>query len=198
MARKTAVRKTRARRKVAKTLFMEMAEAAIASIADRKGSSRAQIAKFISSNYFVGSNIDRQLNQALKRAVRARRITQKNGRFQLKKAKVTSRSRNRRAALKKRAVRRRRSVKARRGRKARKTRRSNKRSVSRKAASRKQWRVSRKNKKSRRPRRRVVRRVKSAEPQVTRSIQDVMQQNMAVKKTRRSAATKARRAIRSC
>ena len=158
MTRETAVRRRRTYRKVAKTALMEMVELAVASIADRNGTSRAQIARFISSNYFVGLNIDRQLNQALKRAIRAGRITQRNGQFQLKTAKVTPRSRKQRAALKKRAVRRRRSVKAKRSRQARETRRPNKRSVARKAASGKQRRVSRKNKKSRRARRRVVRR----------------------------------------
>ena len=176
---------------------MEMVELAIASIADRNGSSRAQIAKFISSNYSVGSNIDRQLNQSLKRCTRAGRITQKNGRFHLK---ATGKSRNRRVSLKKRAVRRRRSAKARRGTKARKARRSSKKSAGRKALRRRQRKASRKNKKSRRVRRRVVvKRAMSVEPQVTRSIQDVMEENAVVNKIRRSAATKARRAIkRSC
>ena len=200
MARKTGVRRRRANRKVAKTALMEMVELAIASIADRNGSSRAQIAKFISSNYFVGSNIDRQLIQALKRCSRAGRITQNNGRFQLKAAKAAGKSRNRRVSLKKRAVRRRRSAKARRGGKARKGRRSSKKSAGRKAIRKRQRKASRKNKKSRRARRRVVvKRAMSVEPQVTRSIQDVMEENAVVNKIRRSAATKARRAIkRSC
>ena len=177
---------------------MEMVELAIASIADRNGSSRAQIAKFISSNYFVGSNIARQLNQALKRAVRAGRITQKNGKFQLKAARAAVKSKNRKVALKKRAVRRRRSVKTRRVRKARKTRGSNKKSAGTKAVSRRQRKALRKNGKSRRNRRRVVK-SKSVKLLVTRSMEDLMSQKLIVTKTRRFAATKARRAIkRSC
>ena len=176
---------------------MEMVELAVASIADRNGSSRAQIAKFISSNYFVRSNFAKQLNQALKRCVRAGRITQRNGKFQLKTTKTAAKSKYRKVALKKRAVRRRRSVKARRGRKASK---STKKSTRRSAMTKRQRKASRKNKKSRRARRRVVvKRAKSGKPQVTRSIQDLMEQNAVVNKVRRSAATKARRAIkRSC
>ena len=73
--------------------------------AERKVAKTAQIAKFISSNYFVGSNVDRQLNQALKRRVQAGKITQKNGRLQLKTARAATKSKNRKVGPKMRAVR---------------------------------------------------------------------------------------------
>jgi len=59
--------------------YIDMAVAAITALAEKKGSSRQAILKYVSANYKVGDNVGTQLKLALKRGVIAAVLTQVKG-----------------------------------------------------------------------------------------------------------------------
>ena len=210
MARGTAVRRMKTRAASKTNNYMNMIEAALASLGDRNGSSRCKIARFIASYYKADT---KGLQVALKRGVRAGRFVQQNGVFKLRAARRTA-TPKRRAALRKRAVRARRVSAARKARKSRskKTRKSKsnktRKSTSNKRRSRSTKRSSRKNAVSRRPRKVVNRVAKKSranrrrvaaknvmeKSRVTRSLLDVISERVIP----RRAASDARRQIKGC
>lgn len=59
--------------------YIDMIQAAIAALKERKGSSRQAISKYISANYKVGNQSDVHLRSALKRGVAAGNLKQVSG-----------------------------------------------------------------------------------------------------------------------
>ena len=87
--------------------YIDMIQAAITALKERKGSSRQAIKKYIAANYKVGDNVDVHLKMALKRGVASGTLLQPkrvgaSGSFKLAKAKPAAKPKK--AAAKKPAA----------------------------------------------------------------------------------------------
>ena len=178
MARKVAAKRSAAKQKMP---YDAMVRQAIAALGDKNGSSAQQIARYIARNFKVGSAHAANMKMALRRAVRAGRVVQSNGRFRLKVIGGAKPAAAKKRTLKKRATRpKKTSVKK----MKRSTRKSKKNAAqkARKAVSKKR-RTTRKVKK-------VARKPAARKPVAVKS--------MPRRSSKRSAARRARAAMRSC
>ena len=79
MSAKTAAKSKAPAKPASHPKYIDMAVAAITALAEKKGSSRQAILKYVSANYKVGDNVGTQLKLALKRGVTSGTLTQVKG-----------------------------------------------------------------------------------------------------------------------
>ncbi|XP_065059887.1 histone H1-delta-like [Rhopilema esculentum] len=177
MARKVAAKRSAAKQKMP---YDAMVRQAIAALGDKNGSSAQQIARYIARNFKVGSAHAANMKMALRRAVRAGRVVQSNGRFRLKVTGGAKPAAAKKRTLKKRATRPKKTSVKKMKRSARKSRSAARKA--RKAVSKKR-RTTRKVKK-------IARKPAARKPVAVKS--------MPRRSSKRSAARRARAAMRSC
>ena len=174
MVRKVAAKKTAMKQKLP---YDAMIRQAIAGLGEKNGSTAQRIARYIAINFKVGAAHAANMKMAMRRAMRAGRIVQKNGRFQLKKA--SSAPVAKKVVLKKRA--------------ARPKRRG--------AAGRKMKRRSSKKRSSTKKARKAVKKTKRPQRKSVKKMRQPMQKRMAMSMPRRAprrAARVARIAMKKC